>query len=128
MSSIFDFVSILLNNIAIHTGLTYNEINIIAYYFIIPYTWIILADKIFKFHYLKIAFGIVIISTLILIDNFSAFCDWLFHISVAFLLFFGDYIVSSVIICVFLVMVIYSILIYFSFFHKKHNLKKTFKL
>ena len=38
--------------------ITYNEINIIVYFFLVPFSWSVLLDLIFEFHYLKIAFGV----------------------------------------------------------------------
>ena len=49
--------------------ITYNEINILVFYFLIPFTWVVLLDIIFEFHYLKIAFGIFCFSFFILIRN-----------------------------------------------------------
>ena len=126
MNAIFELVENVLRCISIITGLTYKEINIIVYYIIIPFSWMILIDKILKFHYLKIIYGLATIFTLVVIKDFSIFSDWLFLKSVAFLRFFGDYTVSSVMICVFLVILIYLILIYLAFFHKKHIISKIF--
>lgn len=119
MSAIFKLVATLLYGIAVLTGLTYNEINIIVYYIIIPFTWIFLLDRIFKFHYLKIGFGFVLIVFFIFVRDFSRFSDWLFFKSVDFLNFFGDYVIASVLICVFLIIFIYIVLIYLAYFYKK---------
>ena len=56
MDLIFQLVANSLFRVSQILGLTYNEINIILYYLIIPFTWLVLLDKIFKFHYLKITF------------------------------------------------------------------------
>lgn len=128
MSSVFRFVEELLLRIAFITGLSYNEINIIVYYIVIPFTWVVLVDKILKFHFLKIIFGIGVLITLISIKDFSKFCDRLFSKSVAFIKFFGDYVNSSVVICVFLVVAVYSVLIYFAFFHKSGLISKILDL
>ncbi len=119
MDLIFQIVVVLLNIIGDLTGLTYNEINIVVYYIVIPFTWTILLDKIFKIHYLKLSYGLIVIVSLIVIKDFTLFSDWLFQKSADFLLFFGDYIIASVVICVFLVVAIYVILFYFAFFYKK---------
>ena len=128
MTAIFELVENLLSGISNFTGFSYKEINIIVYYIIIPFTWMILIDKMLKFHYLKIIYGLATIFTLVMIKDFSIFSDWLFLKSVAFLLFFGDYIVSSVMICVFLVILIYSILIYLAFFNKKQINPKIYDI
>ena len=119
MDLIFQIVVVLLNIIGDLTGLTYNEINIVVYYIVIPFTWTILLDKIFKIHYLKLSYGLIVIVSLIVIRDFSLFSDWLFQKSADFLLFFGDYIIASVVVCVFLVVAIYVILFYFAYFYKK---------
>lgn len=86
------------------TGLSYNEVNIIVYYMMIPFVYIFLADKILKTHLLKIAFGLAMVSCLFAIKDFSKFSDWLFAESVDFLLGFRrigwNYIVASVMVCV----------------------------
>jgi hypothetical protein len=122
MDIIFEIVANILYGISQITGLTYNEVNIIVYYIIIPLSWIILLDKILKFNYLKIGFCLIIICLFFFIKGFSKFSDWLFNKSVEFLLFWGDYTIASVVICVFLVVFVYVVLIYFAFFHKKINI------
>jgi len=125
MDIIFQLVAFTLNVISDLTGLSYNEVNIVVYYIFIPFTWTILLDKIFKFHYIKLSFGYIIIALLIIIKDFSKFSDWLFDQSATFLMFLGDYIIMSVIVCVFLIIIIYLLLFYFAFFYKKIIFKKT---
>lgn len=119
MHTIFQFVANALQSMAVFTGLTYNEVNIIVYYIIVPFTWTILLDKIFKGHYIKILFVLFLVISLLVIRDFKKFSDRLFDKSAHFINFFGDYIVYSVIICVFAVIFIYLVLIYFAFIHKK---------
>jgi len=113
---IFKIVANSLSFIASKTGLTYNEINIIVYYFAIPYSWLCLLDIIFNFHHFKIAFAIFTFGFFVGCRNFKTYSDWLFDKSVLFLNYFNkygsNYIVSSVWICVSLPIVIYAILIY----------------
>lgn len=115
MNSIFNSVAYTLNIFANKTGLTYEEINIIVYYFIIPFTYVILIDKYFKKHYLKISFIIVSVIFFISIKSFKNFSEWLFEKSAIFLNSFNflgmDYYYASVVICVFVVILIYGILI-----------------
>ena len=125
MDIIFQLVAFTLNEISDLTGLSYNEVNIVVYYIVIPFTWTILLDKIFKFHYLKLTFSLIVVALLVIIKDFSKFSDWLFDLSATFLMFLGDYIIMSVIICVFLIIIIYLVLFYFAFFHKKIIFKKT---
>jgi hypothetical protein len=114
MNLIFNIVAGGLNLIASITGLTYEEINIIVYYFVIPLTYFILIDKYFKKHYLKIIFVIFSIIFFIAIRSFKEFSEWLFGKSALFLNSFNflglDYYYASVIICVFIVILVYIIL------------------
>ena len=105
-----------LNAFARLIKITYNEINIFVFYFLIPFTWLALIDIIFEFHYLKIAFGISCIWFFMVIRNFRSFSDGLFRKSVMFLNYFNrfgsNYIVSSVWICIFIPALIYGGLFY----------------
>lgn len=105
-----------LNAFARLIKITYNEINILVFYFLIPFTWLALIDIIFEFHYLKIAFGISCIWFFMVIRNFRSFSDGLFRKSVMFLNYFNrfgsNYIVSSVWICIFIPALIYGGLFY----------------
>ena len=112
---IFRIVADSLTSIGSKTGLTYNEINIVLYYFGIPFSWLCLLDVIFDFHYLKIAFAIFTFGFMVGCRNFSTYSDWLFEKSVSFLNFFNkygsNYVASSVWICVSLPIAIYAILL-----------------
>jgi hypothetical protein len=116
---IFKIVASSLKFIGRKTNLTYNEINIIVYYFIIPFSWLYLLDIIFNFHYFKIGFAIFTLGFSIGCRNFRTYSDWLFDKSVTFLNYFNrygsNYISSSVWICVSLPIVIYVILIFLIF-------------
>ena len=118
MNDIFESVVEILVGISQITGLSYNEVNIIVYYIIIPFSWTVLLDKIFKFHYFKISFSLIILGFLLFIKDYYDFCDWLFEKSADFLLSLGDYIIMSVIVCVFLVIIVYMVLIYFAYLKK----------
>lgn len=113
---IFKIVANSLLFIGSKTGLTYKEINIIMYYFAIPFSWLFLIDIIFKFHYFKIAFVIFTLGFIAGCRNFRTYSDWLFDKSVSFLNYFNkygsNYVASSVWICVSLPIVIYAILLY----------------
>jgi len=117
MNLIFKIVANLLYFVGRKTRLTYNEINIIVYYFLIPLSWLVLLDIIFDFHYLKITFGIFILGFFVGCRNFRTYSDWLFDKSVDFLNYFNkygsDYVKSSVWICVLLPLVTYGVLLYF---------------
>ena len=114
MASIFNIVANILFCIAKKTKLTYNEINIIVYYFIIPFTWVVLLDYIFKFHYLKVCFIIFTLAFFLFCKNFRTFSDRLFEKSVSFLNYFNrfgsNYVASSVWICVAIPVLIFVVL------------------
>ena len=117
VNCIFNFVAIALLRIATAFGITYNQINIICYYFLIPLSWAIMID----FYVKKTITSLVVIGMWIIIvickwRCFSAWCDWLFEQSVRFLRYFdrlgSNYNMTSVIICVILPLCIYGLLAY----------------
>ena len=103
--------------IAKMTGLTYNEVNIIVYYLLIPLSLTVMIDYITMMPFLT---PMYIIGWVIFLwkdpMKLRARCDWAFEKSVDFLLYFKkigwNYIVSSVIICVVVPVMIYIELIY----------------
>lgn len=114
--TIFSIVALSLNKIAQLSHLTYNEINIIVYYFLIPLSWTIILDvwiglPIITLIFLCIWVGIYIATY----KFFKEWCDWVFEDSVKFLNYFnrwgGNYILNSVIICVVIPIVIYLVLL-----------------
>jgi hypothetical protein len=115
----FELIENMLLKISKLTGLTYNEINVLLYYLIIPFSWILLLDRIFRFHYLKISFLIVYLAIFIICKDFKAFSDILFNKSSNFLLYFdkigSNYYKSSVWICIILPLIVYTLLFYFVF-------------
>lgn len=119
MNTTFQIVASLLNWIAEVTGLTYNEVNIIAYYIILPFAYVILADRIFQKHTLKILYVVGVSVCLFLITDFTEFSDWLFQKSVDFLLSFQflgwNYVVSSVLICVVFPSIVFIVMFHFAF-------------
>ena len=98
------------------TGLTYNEVNIMIYYLLMPLSWAALFD---------VWLGLPAASIVLLLvwvgifgatrHTFSDWCDRLFQHSVNFLNMFnswgGNYVLNSVIICVLLPIIIYASLI-----------------
>lgn len=117
MIPIFGFVAGIEHVIAKLTGLTYNQVNIIVYYLLIPLSWTVMLDYITMMPFLTPMF---IIGWVIFLwkdpMRFRNRCDWAFKKSVDFLLYFKkigwNYIVSSVIICVVVPVLIYVELIY----------------
>jgi hypothetical protein len=116
---IFNEVAQALRSLSRITGFTYNEINVLLYYFIIPFTWMILLDNILHVQYFKVAGFIFCIGFYAGCRDFKKYSDWLFFKSVIFLNFFNryrsNYIKSSVWICVSLPILIYTTLFYFAF-------------
>jgi hypothetical protein len=84
--------------------LSYNEMNILVYFGIIPLIWAYIIDKLFRFHYVKLIHLLVILFCVVAINNLSAFCDDLFYACVIFLNLFRpigmDYVAASVLFCV----------------------------
>lgn len=116
MLPIFAIVAGVEHIIAKVTGMTYNEVNIIVYYLLIPLSWAVMIDYITMMPFLT---PMYIIALLVFLwkdpMKFRNRCDWAFDKSVVFLLWFKkigwNYIVSSVIICVVVPILIYVELI-----------------
>ena len=117
MLPIFAVVAGVEHVIAKLTGMTYNEVNIIVYYLLIPLSWAVMVDYITMLPFLSLMY---IIAWVIFLwkdpMKFRDRCDWAFDKSVDFLLWFKkigwNYIVSSVIICVVIPVFVYIELIY----------------
>ncbi len=117
MLPIFAVVAGLEHIIAKLTGTTYNEVNIIVYYLLIPLSWTAMVDYITMMPFLT---PMYIIAWVIFLwkdqMKFRDRCDWAFDRSVDFLLWFKkigwNYVVSSVIICVVVPVLIYVELIW----------------
>lgn len=112
ISSIFRKVADVLIYGASVMGITYNEINIIVYYLLIPLTWTIMLDfyigtPITTYTLIFIWFGIKIGTW----GRFREWSDWAFMCSVDFLNYFnrwgGNYVLNSVVICVFVPILVY---------------------
>ena len=116
MLPIFAVVAGMEHVIAKLTGATYNEVNIIIYYLLIPLSWATMIDYITKMPFLSIMYVIAWIVFLWKDPmKFRDRCNWVFIKSVDFLLWFKkigwNYVVSSVIICVIIPILIYMELI-----------------
>lgn len=112
----FRLVATALYNIAQMFDMTYNEVNVLAYYLLIPLSWTIMLDMYIGLPLttgalLYIWIGIKIGTW----GHFSAWCDWAFMRSVDFLNYFnrwgGNYGLNSVIICVVIPVLVYAGLI-----------------
>ena len=117
MLPVFAIVAGIEHVIAKVTGLTYNEVNIIIYYLLIPLSWAVMIDFITM---LPLLSPMYIVGWIVVLwkdpMRFRDRCDWAFGKSVDFLLWFKkigwNYIVSSVIICVVVPALVYAELIY----------------
>lgn len=110
--SIFRKVFNILYKGASMIGITYNEINIIVYYLLIPLTWTIMFDC--WLGTLNTTYALIFIWFGIKIGTWGRFrewSDWAFMRSVDFLNYFnrwgGNYVLNSVIICVLIPILIY---------------------
>lgn len=118
VDSIFSIVQKFLEWIAKKPHRTFNEINIIMYYFLVPFTWCMMIDFAFSLPFI-FSLGYSLFSLIVVVKskNFTKFSDWLFDKSADFIEFFGDYYVFSVVLCVALTLLIYillAILIYYN--------------
>lgn len=114
---IFAIVAIALFGMARLTKLTYNTVNILVYYLLIPLSWTYMSDKIIGWQMPWLTMGWTTVWLAIFIatkKRFQLWCDWAFRKSVEFLLWFKllkwNYYVASVYICVWLPLIIYGIL------------------
>lgn len=119
MSFLFNLVADGLRWIASVTGLTYNEINIIAYYIVLPFVYLALVDRILRRHILKLGYLLFWAVLLGVIRDFRVFSDGLFQRSVEFLLLFWrfglNYVAASVVVCVVLPLLVFLGLCYWAF-------------
>ena len=109
---IFTRVAMALYNGAMKLGITYNEINILVYYLVIPLTWTIMVDLLIGMPLTTMA--LLCVWAGIRIGTWGCFtewCDWAFMRSVDLLNYFnrwgGNYHLNSVVICVAIPILIY---------------------
>ena len=106
--------------------LTYNAVNVLVYYWLVPATWTFMIDWKLDCHIATFVFeGFfpmfttllcsvwigIILATMMFFDKW---CDLIFNLSVDFLNYFnrwgGNYVLNSVVICVAIPIIIYTIL------------------
>lgn len=114
----FKFTANFLKRLSRKTGFTYNEINILGYFFIIPFSWLIILDEILEIHILKLSFVVFCVGFYVGCRSFKDYSDLLFLKTVKFLNYFNrfgnNYIASSVWICIAVPILIYILLLYFA--------------
>ncbi|MBR5847745.1 MAG: hypothetical protein IKY72_08145 [Bacteroidaceae bacterium] len=113
---IFVKVAMALYRGAQRLGITYNEVNILVYYLLIPLTWTIMVDFLIGIPMTTSALLLVWTGIRIgTVGRFSEWCDWAFMRSVDLLNYFnrwgGNYVLNSVVICVVVPVFIYIALI-----------------
>lgn len=112
MKKIFKLTVVALLKVAAKFNLTYNEINIIVWYYVIPLLWAVLVD-VRLFHFPLTAPPVMVMLGVVSYvhrKDFTAFCDWWFMKSVQFLRMFDrvgmNYTVASVVVCLLVPLVI----------------------
>lgn len=88
---LFLIVAKSLYRIAEFSKLSYNQINVLVYFFVVPFLYLAILDHHFDFHYLKAAATFTTLGFFIVCRNFAAYSDWLFAQSVKFLQYFKRY-------------------------------------
>lgn len=125
---VFNRVARGLLRVARMCGMTYNEVNVVGYYFVVPLSWALLLDGRLKMSvrvgagewrlflltilYMAVWVGIVMAVG----RRFRSWCDAVFMRSVVFLNYFnrwgGNYKLNSVVICVVIPLAVYGWLIF----------------
>ena len=92
--------------------LSYNAVNIIIWYMLLPLGWTVILD--YKLHrlilspiWLLLCIGIIVLQR----KKFNQFCNTMFRLSQIFIASFGNYYLWSVIICLLIPLVITSALL-----------------
>ncbi|MEP4790728.1 MAG: hypothetical protein ABJW77_09710 [Gilvibacter sp.] len=116
MDQIFDVVYRFLKWLSEFTGFTYREINILVYFYFLPFLFIFLYERITKQNQLKIGFAILALISLLIIQDFEKFSSKAFDSAVVFLESFEfiglDYIAASVVWCVIIPGILVIVLLY----------------
>lgn len=119
MSAIFHIVYIALQWCSNITGFTYKEINIIAYYLLIPLVYFYLIDRIIKKRIFVPSLIVFWLLMLLIAPSFKELAEVAFDGSVVFLKAFSligwNYVVASVIICVVIPLIVFCVLLYFAY-------------
>lgn len=110
--AVFSIVAQSLDWIGLKFGLTYNEVNILVYYLLIPLSWCVMFDSWLGLPVTTFALTFIWIGIFLATRHiFREWRDRLFQDSVDFLNWFnhwgGNYILNSVIICVVIPLLIY---------------------
>ena len=116
MNEIFDLVYNFLKWLSATTGLTYREVNIVVYFFLIPSLFVYLIGRLLRSKLPILVFLALSLISLLIIPDFERFSNRLFEKSVDFLEWFEviglNYVQASVIICVFIPLLLIGLLMY----------------
>lgn len=127
MSEVFEWFYLGLKWLANMTGFSYNEVNIIVYYGILPFAFLLPLDKLYKTHAFKSVYLLILIITILVVEHFEAFSNSLFTVSKTFLESFKSigitYVQASVIICVVLPLLVMIFLWKKAYFSKTRDVK-----
>jgi hypothetical protein len=115
MNKIFKLTMDYLTSLSKMLGISYVDINVIIWFYIIPLTWAIMGDVIINHLFFIGIYGFYVIISIILYVTRGSYSYWLFYKAVQFLDYFNkfkiNYIVASVIFCVLIPAMVYTILI-----------------
>ena len=130
VNKIFIIVRELLQGLENISHFSYNAVNIVVYYIVIPFIYFIIIYRILGAYYFTISYFIIIAISIFLIKDFELFSDWLFTKSANFLGSFSvigwSYTVASVIICVFIPLFVLLVLLYIAIIWCAHRVKWFF--
>ena len=119
MDLFFETVYLFLDWLSEVTGLSYEEVNIVVYFILLPVIYLHLVDRILRRHVLAPLFGLAAITFLTSTRDFAGIADRLFRSSVEFLESFEaigwNYGTSSVILCVFAPLMLFVALLHFAY-------------
>ncbi len=115
---IFNKTVNILESISRETGLSYETINCIVWFIIIPLSWCTMLDVIFGTPIIQLSFAGVVSLILLVVDR-NTFGKTLFRRTQRFLEYFErfgiSYMLISVIWCIIVPLIIYSLFIYYLF-------------
>lgn len=125
MSFTFYIVYQALEWLALVTGLTYKEINVVVYYGLVPLVFMALIDKILRKPVCLSLFSSVLLVLYLVVSDRPMFAERLFDGSARFLQAFGavgiSYDLASILICVLIPFFVFLVLLFLAFpgwFHR----------
>jgi hypothetical protein len=119
MGALFQIVFVALDALSRLTGLTYEEINIVVYYALVPLVFAHLLDRIIHRHVFVVSVVIGLVTALGFIPDFESFSETLFDASVGFLKSFSvvgwNYVTASVIVCLIAPLALFLVMLRFAY-------------